>query len=174
MTQIAFHALSVGGGLLALSALPGRGGDYAQDLEHIRDWKPSIVVSMTTLSEMTEFGAEMLGVDVRERAARWAHLPVADFGVPDEQVEKDWPKVAVSVLTSLRGGGRVLVHCMGGCGRSGMVALRLMIEAGEPVDLALGRLRAVRPCAVETDEQFEWAKKGRRRQLPRPGGMCQT
>ena len=51
MTQIAFHALSVGGGLLALSALPGRGGAYARDLEHIRDWKPSIVVSMTTLSD---------------------------------------------------------------------------------------------------------------------------
>ncbi len=56
-------------------------------------------------------------------------------------------------------GGRVLVHCMGGCGRSGMALLRLMVESGEPADRALARLRAVRPCAVETPEQLAWASQ---------------
>jgi len=55
------------------------------------------------------------------------------------------------------GGGKVLVHCMGGCGRSGMAVLRLMVETGEPPHSALSRLRAARPCAVETDAQFDWA-----------------
>ena len=55
-----------------------------------------------------------------------------------------------AALSALQGKGRVLIHCMGGCGRSGMAALRLMIEAGEAPGAALERLRAVRPCAVET------------------------
>ena len=38
-----------------------------------------------------------------------------------------------------------------------MAALRLMIEAGEKPDRALVRLRALRPCAVETEEQLYWA-----------------
>ena len=63
---------------------------------------------------------------------------------------------------ALRGGGRVLVHCRGGCGRSGMVALRLMIEAGEAPDEALSRLRSVRPCAVETKAQMGWAMAAER------------
>ncbi|MDH5531227.1 MAG: protein phosphatase, partial [Paracoccaceae bacterium] len=46
-----------------------------------------------------------------------------------------------------------------GCGRSGMAVLRLMVEAGEPVDVALIRLRKVRPCAVETDAQLAWASR---------------
>jgi protein-tyrosine phosphatase len=57
----------------------------------------------------------------------------------------------------LRSGGRVLVHCFGGCGRSGMAALRLMVAAGEGPESALHRLRASRACAVETEAQRLWA-----------------
>ena len=35
--------------------------------------------------------------------------------------------------------------------------LRLMVEAGEEPQAALTRLRGLRPCAVETDAQYEWA-----------------
>lgn len=169
MSAISFHALSVGGGTLALSRIAGRHGDYETDLDHINDWRPSIVVTMTTLDEMAQFGADNLGADLRARAARWFHFPIGDYGVPTKAAEADWPDVAVPVLSALRGGGRVLVHCKGGCGRSGMVALRLMVEAGEAVDEALGRLRGVRPCAVETDDQYDWAAKGSKRALPQPG-----
>ncbi|GAA6209436.1 cyclin-dependent kinase inhibitor 3 family protein [Cognatishimia sp. WU-CL00825] len=172
MAGFSLHALSVGGGVLAISPMPGRGAAYDMDLDHMAEWKPSIVMSLTTSGEMVDHGAETLGADFRARAARWVHLPVPDFGVPDKAFEAAWPAAAEAALLALKGGGRVLIHCMGGCGRSGMAALRLMVEAGEPVDQALGRLRAVRPCAVETDGQFEWAKAGHRRKLPRPGGVC--
>ena len=41
-----------------------------------------------------------------------------------------------------------------------MALLRLMAEAGEDVDMALARLRSVRPCAVETTAQQAWAALG--------------
>ena len=167
MSQIVIHALSVGNGILAISELPGRGGDYAGDLDFIREWRPSLVISMTTLSEMFDLGALSLGNDLRERGTRWAHLPVVDFGAPDDDFDKKWPMVADMALSAMRGGGRVLVHCKGGCGRSGMAALRLMIEMGEAPAEALSRLRNVRPCAVETDAQFDWARRGRRRPAPK-------
>ena len=47
-----------------------------------------------------------------------------------------------------------------GCGRAGMMVLRLMIAAGEEANTALVRLRAARPCAVETDDQMRWAFQG--------------
>jgi hypothetical protein len=34
------------------------------------------------------------------------------------------------------------------------------VEAGETPGAALARLRAVRPCAVETEAQLAWAKAG--------------
>lgn len=153
-----FHTVSIGRGLLAISELPGLRGNYTADLKAIRDWAPGLVVSLTTQTEMDEAGSADLGAHLAERGSRWVHLPITDFGTPTESVLTRWPEVSSKARAALAGGGRVLFHCRGGCGRSGMAALRVMIEAGEAPDAALTRLRAVRTCAVETDAQLAWAK----------------
>lgn len=174
---IVIGALPVGGGILALSPVPGAGGDYSGDLEHIAGWRPAIVISLTTVAELAVVGAAGLGQDVQDRGARYVHLPIADFGVPDALTRAAWPDVGARARRALGGGGRVLIHCRGGCGRSGMIALRLMIEAGEAPDEALARLRAVRPCAIETAAQLDWAMAARRmpaRFLRRPQATVRT
>ncbi|MCL6282320.1 protein phosphatase [Ruegeria sp. 2012CJ41-6] len=166
MLHMVIHDLPVGGGTLALSPLPGRSGDYDGDLALIAEWKPGLVISMTTELEMFGAGALQFGPDIQSRASRWAHLPVTDFSAPPIAIQEAWPEVSADARHALNGGGRVLVHCRGGCGRSGMVALRLMIEGGEAPEAALTRLRAVRPCAVETEDQMEWAMAARARTCP--------
>ncbi|SLN15686.1 Dual specificity phosphatase, catalytic domain [Falsiruegeria litorea R37] len=161
MSEMVIYALQVGGGTLAISPLPGRYGDYETDLDLIASWAPGLVLSMTTEVEMLQHGASMFGADIQGRACRWVHLPIEDFGVPGEVFLEQWSDVSASARQALSGGGRVLVHCKGGCGRSGMIALRLMVECGENPREAQKRLRAVRPCAVETDEQMQWASTGR-------------
>ena len=161
-TSLMIHALSVADGILALCPLPGVGGDYRGDLRHIHDWKPGIVISMTTEDEHAAVGGVALGTDIQSMASRWIHLPVPDYSPPPAEVLAKWPDASHMARKALVGGGRILVHCRGGCGRSGMVVLRLMIECGERPDLALARLRAVRPCAIETPEQMQWAYGPRR------------
>lgn len=161
MSGLVIYALPVAEGILALAPLPGRGGGYASDLQHLRDWQPALVLSMTTQPEMDAADAGDLGFDLQDMGIRWRHLPTADFATPTPEIEELWHSAAHSALDALQGGGRVLVHCKGGCGRSGMAALRLMIEAGEDPGTALIRLRAVRPCAVETDAQMAWALQDR-------------
>ena len=157
MSELVVFALPVGGGILAMSSLPGRGGDYKGDLETLHQWQPGLVLTMTTDAEMAEVGAQMLGNDIQSMASRWIHLAVLDYGTPSEEMMAKWPEVSKTVRTMLHGGGRVVVHCRGGCGRSGMVALRLMVECGEDRFSALTRLRGVRDCAVETKGQLHWA-----------------
>lgn len=154
------HALPVSGGILAIAPLPGRGGSYRDDLAHIRDWKPALVISMASEPELRAAGAQDIGAHLQDSGTRWAHLPVTDFAQPGPEAEEAWHSTSRTALAALQGGGRVLIHCKGGCGRSGMAALRLMIEAGEASDSALKRLRSVRPCAVETDAQLRWALRG--------------
>ncbi|MGR3760586.1 protein-tyrosine phosphatase family protein [Roseobacteraceae bacterium NS-SX3] len=161
--SLIIHALPVAGGNLALCQLPGAGGDYAGDLQHIHDWRPGLVISMTTDEEHAAAGAATLGSDIQSIASRWIHLPVPDFGVPPPAVLERWPAASHLARKALVGGGRVLVHCRGGCGRSGMAVLRLMIECGEAPEKALARLRGLRPCAVETEAQMAWACQPRRR-----------
>lgn len=160
MSGLVIYALGVGDGILAICGLPGAAGDYDGDLAHIHDWRPGLVISLTEDSECAAVGAQDLGADLQAMGCRWVHLPVTDFQAPSEAFISHWAPVAQAARAALSGGGRVLVHCRGGCGRSGMVALRLMIESGEPGRVALARLRAVRPCAVETEPQMDWAKAG--------------
>lgn len=157
MSQFAIHSVQIGNGIVALSPLPGRGGGYTRDLGTIRDWQPDLVISMTTEVEMLQEGAGAFGDDLSALNIEWAHLPVADFGTPPPEVDAAWGSVSPAATDILSRGGRVLVHCRGGCGRSGMIVLRLMVEHGEDPKSALNRLRAVRPCAVETDGQMDWA-----------------
>lgn len=156
-TPLTLHAICIGDGILALCPLPGAGGDYIGDMDHIHDWQPGLVISMTTEVEHVAVGAADLGQAFQSMGCRWVHLPVPDYGAPTASMLERWPAVSTMARQTLAGGGRVLVHCKGGCGRSGMVVLRLMIEAGERPGSALMRLRNVRPCAVETEAQMVWA-----------------
>ncbi|GKY86236.1 protein phosphatase [Sinisalibacter aestuarii] len=150
-------SLPVAGGELGLCPIPGRGGDYAGDLAAILDWRPGLVLTMTTVAELAAVGASALGSDLGRAGVDWRHLPVADLGAGSPALTQGWPEASAAALAVLGVGGKVLAHCFGGCGRSGMAVLRLMVEAGELADPALARLRDVRPCAIETDEQLAWA-----------------
>jgi protein-tyrosine phosphatase len=152
--------VAVGTGFLGISPLPGRSGRYDEDLIKIFQWNPSIVFTMTTMAEMERGRAGTLKSDLTTAGVQWAHLPVPDFGAPPDETEALWRDASSRAHKALSNNGRVLAHCYGGCGRSGMAVLRLMAEAGEDPEVALQRLRDVRPCAVETDAQYQWAAAG--------------
>jgi protein-tyrosine phosphatase len=145
------------GGRIGLCRLPGRSGNLVRDISVIRDWKPAIVVSMTGIAEMMEFGAGDLSTLLGEAGIIWRHFPVVDFSVPEVEMLPQWATLSAALHARLDVGERVLLHCLGGLGRSGMIALRLLVERGERADAALARLRMVRPGAVETEEQEVWA-----------------
>lgn len=152
--------LKVGGGVLGIGPMPGRGGAYDADLADLLAWRPGLALTMTTAEELASKGADRMPRDLGAAGVDWLHLPISDYGAPTGETLAAWPEASARARDVLVGGGRVWVHCMGGCGRSGTAALRLMVEAGEEPSAALERLRAGRPCAVETPEQFQWAAAG--------------
>ena len=158
-SEFAIYPINVGAGQVALSPIPGRSGNYEADLSSVLRWSPSIVLTMTGQSELDRVGATNFGSDLGHAGVAWHHLPIVDFNTPSIDVDNLWPDVADQCAKVLAGGGRILSHCFGGCGRSGMMALRLMIDAGEEPRAALTRLRATRPCAVEKNAQFIWAAR---------------
>lgn len=142
------------GGRLGVCRLPR----LPDDLAAIVAWRPTAVVSMTEAAEMgpcPDLGQSLAGAGIE-----WLHLPIRDFSGPDGPSREAWPETARRLHAILDDGRSVLLHCRGGKGRSGMVALRLMVERGEAAEAALARLRRARPGAVETAEQLAWATAG--------------
>ena len=148
-------------GRLGLCRLPGLTGALDADLAALIAWQPDIVVSMTTTQEIVAAGAQDLGRRLETSGIAWSHMPIADFGGPEEESEAMWSGLSDRVHETLDRDGGVLFHCRGGRGRCGMMALRVLVERGEDVRQTLARLRAIRPGAVETDEQLRWAASGR-------------
>jgi protein-tyrosine phosphatase len=146
-----------GGGRVGLCRLPGRGGDLANDVVEIRKWQASLVVSLTEIEEMEKLGAKDLATLLVQQKIDWRHFPIVDYGVPTEKVDAEWRVLSQELHQALSAGENILLHCHGGLGRSGMIALRLMIECGEAPEAALARLRSVRPGAVETEAQLAWS-----------------
>jgi protein-tyrosine phosphatase len=144
-------------GRIGSCPLPGRTGDYAGDLAIVLSWQPSLVVSLTSDIELESAGAEEIGADLVRAGVTWRHLPVCDFRAPSAETSARWPEFSLEARGVLAQGGAVLAHCYGGCGRSGMALLRLMVDAGEAPNSALERLRQVQSCAVESAAQFAWA-----------------
>jgi protein-tyrosine phosphatase len=147
------------GARLGISALPGRHNAGLVDLATIAKWAPTVVISMTESSEMARHNMDDLGGLLDQFGIDWQHFPIRDFGAPEGM--DNWAALSMHLHKVLDQDGAVLAHCYGGHGRSGMVLLRLMVERGEDAINALARLRAVRPGAVETDAQFNWAAAGR-------------
>lgn len=145
--------IRVADGVLGICPMPGRTGDYPGDLAAMLDWRPDLVLTLAEAGELAARGAASLPTDLAAAHVDWLHLPIPDFGTPPAALRAAWADTSAR----LRATPRLLVHCMGGCGRSGMIALRLMVEAGEAPEPALTRLRAARPCAVETKAQMRWA-----------------
>lgn len=154
----AIAALSAGaGGTIGICRLPGLDGDLQNDIDAVVAWKPDLVVSMVEIGEMDQAGCPDIEKLLGPRQIKWFHLPIRDYGGPEEASEKAWPQLSAAIHRLLDDNGRVLLHCRGGHGRSGMIALRLLVERGEVPGQALKRLRAARSGAVETKAQADWA-----------------
>ncbi|MCB1409535.1 MAG: protein phosphatase [Rhodobacteraceae bacterium] len=147
----AIASLPAGAGTLVLCPLPVT----AEARARIAALAPALVLSLTETAELRALGAADLPDWLAAHGIGWAHFPVPDFQTPPPG--SDWPALSVRARAVLDSGGTLVVHCRGGCGRSGMIALRLLIEGGEAADPALSRLRQARPCAIETDAQHLWA-----------------
>lgn len=161
MPEFEIYTLNLkGGGRIGICPLPGRYSSIESDLATILTWAPDKILSMTEQFEMDAAGAGELGQRFAARGIEWIHFPVRDYGGPADEQAKSWPAISQLLHDSLAGGGSVLLHCFGGQGRSGMIALRLLAERGEEPAEALSRIRAIRPGAVETDEQYAWAASG--------------
>jgi len=167
-SPLRLDAISVGAGAVAMTICPGKcqaasasgawQRDLAMDLQRVVDWGASDLVTLLPTAEMLRLGAAEMPALAERMGLRWWHWPIQDGGVPSMAFHEAANLGAWRSLTAtLRSGGRVVVHCKGGIGRSGLVAAMLAADTEPNVDLIdlVDRVRAARHGAIETVVQ-EW------------------
>ena len=161
-------SLSIPGrkGVIGMMACPGiriesprRGNihkNLRRDLQACREWGASGIVTFNLHDELEGLGVGDLGHHFMESGFWWRQLPITDMNVPDEAFEEVWAVEGRQIRASLVAGERVILHCLAGLGRTGMIAARLLVEMGMSPELAVAEVRKVRPRAIQTDDQEKY------------------
>lgn len=130
--------------------------DLALDLDLIKSWGASAVVSLMTDEELASLHVETLGTEVEARDMHWFQLPIIDQAMPDELFERRWVYAGLRLRTLLRSGKRILVHCRSGLGPIGLISARLLIELGMAAEDAIAAVNKARPGSLDSTIQKQY------------------
>jgi ADP-ribosyl-[dinitrogen reductase] hydrolase len=152
-----------GGGRIGMTLCPGKqqagamngtwARDLALDLAVIRDWGATAVLTLMEPDELQRYGAADIGAAVRKLGMEWYNTPIPDVHAPGTAFEALWPDIGMRLRQHLLAARPVLLHCLGGLGRTGTIAARLLAELGVPPAEAVRQVRKARPGAIETVAQ---------------------
>jgi protein-tyrosine phosphatase/nicotinamidase-related amidase len=146
-----------GPGKVGLTLLPGRrdlGRDLDWDLAALQEEQVARVVCLVPSDELASYGAGDLLRQYAARGLRVHHSPIVDQGLSS----LDEMRATVRFIQDgVAAGENVVVHCVGGLGRSGITAACWLVAEGLPATAAIAEVRRIRsPRAVETDAQAEF------------------
>lgn len=91
--------------------------------------------------------------------AMFIRFPIVDGGIPCGAARGALNAICTGLRQRLSRGERIVIHCKGGLGRTGLIAARLLIEFGEDPESAILRVRAARRGAIETAQQEQYLMK---------------
>lgn len=156
------------GGIIGLSQCPGRSSldltgkrwnnDLDTDIQAIKDAGFSMVVSLLSAQELLHHGASEIKKKLHEVGIIWHQFPIADFGIPNAATKAAWELSLPRILDELRLGKKVLIHCAGGMGRTGMMSANILVAMGLDPSSSIEIVRKVRPGAIETKDQENFVR----------------
>jgi protein-tyrosine phosphatase len=144
-------------GEILLSRMPGSVTHIDDDVTKIVALNSACVLTLTPQEVLIRHGGHRLSSLLMNEGIEWHHFPIIDYATPLPSQDRVWSELSERMHDHLNNNRSILVHCYAGVGRSGMIALRLLVERGANPEDALTQIRKVRPGAVERPAQYEWA-----------------
>jgi protein-tyrosine phosphatase len=155
-------------GQVAISCCPGRACEtplpsYAnrlleRDVATIARWGAQAAVSLLDELEIARLRVKALPSLLAASGVAWHQVPLNPQQLPDPAFEHAWRTLAPQLIRILWRGGRIAVHCRDGRSRAGLVAARLLVEAGCAPHDAINRVRAAGQGALDSFEQEEYVR----------------
>lgn len=147
-------------GRLGLTILPGRmdrGRSMDKDITSLKEDGATAIVSLITEQEYTEYGVTGLKQAYKDAGLELISYPILDQGIPDSATLLNLLK---AIDEELSRDGSVILHCVGGLGRSGTVAAAYLMDKFQlQAEQAIATVREHRSQrAVESKEQLAFLR----------------
>jgi protein-tyrosine phosphatase len=137
-------------------ASPKGGAELAGQMSAIRGAGADVLVCMLAPSEIRGLGLDEEAVVAQAAGLRFIALGTPDHGLPEVAAFR---ALVAEVVSEVRSGSHVVVHCWMGIGRSSMVVGAALMTLGmEPAD-AWTAISAARGYRVpDTEDQRRWVE----------------
>ncbi|WP_430516730.1 dual specificity protein phosphatase family protein [Bradyrhizobium yuanmingense] len=142
-------------GRIAIMARPRSEGWLGAEVKRWKDSGVDMVVSLLEQEEISELGLQHEAELCRSNGIEFISFPIPDRGLPESLREAS--QIAHLLVTGLRDGRSIAIHCRAGIGRSSVIAACVLIYSGIEAEDALALIRTSRGLVVpDTDEQRDW------------------
>ena len=142
------------GGHLLLHHMPGRREPLVRVWQEITETRIGSIVSLAGLDETRKTAPEYANAIVNGSVpCDRIEFAFPDYGVPDDPA--GLYLLARDLAERLRAGGRLLIHCGAGIGRTGMLAIGILLALDQPLDEAR-RAVADAGAGPVTPDQDDW------------------
>ncbi|WP_070962918.1 cyclin-dependent kinase inhibitor 3 family protein [Vibrio sonorensis] len=147
-------------GGLVLTPCPGtKGVDLDTSLAQLKAECVSTLVTAISSQEMDNKGVSELGYKVQALGMQWYHLVIEDDCAPDQDFSQRWESASTSLHQAIEQGQKVAMHCMGGSGRTGLLAAHFLLEKGWQLEEIISKVQALRPGAFTKQVQVDYIKQ---------------
>ena len=150
-------------------------------------WDRDLKADLRILRE--EYGADVLVSAIEEHEYHAYKIPelfrqdvvegievlrfaIEDMNVPREAEAEEYEGLIRNIVSRMREGKNVVIHCRGGLGRTGTVAACVLVALGDhSADEAIDAVRAARKGTVQTRDQEEFVRRFEETLLEREGSV---
>ncbi|MGB2079417.1 MAG: protein-tyrosine phosphatase family protein [Vibrio sp.] len=142
---------------LVLMPCPGtKESDLQSSLEQLKEQNVGMIVTALSFDEMASKGVDALPEMTQTLGMTWAHAPIEDDQAPDAEFAANWQSIQQQADATLAQGQKVALHCMGGSGRTGLLAAHLLLARGWSLDKIIPAVQALRPGAFQKPDQVAY------------------
>ncbi|MEZ9524006.1 cyclin-dependent kinase inhibitor 3 family protein [Enterovibrio norvegicus] len=149
--------LPVEKGALILTPCPGTKGEgLTESLEQLQRQGATVIVTAINHEEMADKNVAALGEETQRLGMQWFHVPIEDDCAPAEDFQNNWKASREALHQAIENGNKVVMHCMGGSGRTGLLAAHLLLERNWTLEEIVRDVQALRPGAFTKPLQVEY------------------
>ncbi|NOI16233.1 cyclin-dependent kinase inhibitor 3 family protein [Vibrio hepatarius] len=152
--------LNVDAGALVLTPCPGtKDADLDTSLAQLKQQGVAAIVTALNESELASKGVAELGEKAQQLGMKWFQIEIEDDCAPGDEFAAKWQQASPELHHVIAQGGKVAMHCMGGSGRTGLLAAHFLLEKQWQLDDIVREVQALRPGAFTKSVQVDYIKQ---------------
>lgn len=144
-------------GALVLTPCPGtKEATLDASLAQLKEQGVEAIVTALDDHELASKDVAALGEKTRALGMQWFQIEIEDDCAPGADFAAKWQAASPALHQVVDNGGKVAMHCMGGSGRTGLLAAHLLLEKNWDMSKIVQEVQALRPGAFTKPIQVEY------------------